>query len=337
MDNKQNYSAMTHEIESKYLSKYACKSADTKGRARPMDSCPLRTEFQRDRDRIIHCKAFRRLKHKTQVFLSPEGDHYRTRLTHTLEVSQIARTISRALRLNEDLTESIALGHDLGHTPFGHAGEQALQTFYKAFEHNKQSLRVVDVLEYDFKGMNLTHEVRDGILHHKSSGTPCTLEGYVVSYSDRIAYINHDIDDAVRGGVITEAELPESFVKVLGRRHGVRINNMILDIVNNSYGKNKITQSDAFSNAMTGLRQFMFEKVYIKSQAKTEEAKAIEMIKYLYEYYHKNTDRLPNQFRELMERFETEQVICDYIANMTDRYAVAMFENLFIPKSWTKM
>ena len=337
MENKQNYSAITYEIEGKYLSKYACLSKNSKGRERPMDSCPLRTEFQRDRDRIIHCKAFRRMKHKTQVFLSPEGDHYRTRLTHTLEVSQIARTISRALRLNEDLTESIALGHDLGHTPFGHAGEAALQCFYKGFEHNKQSLRVVDVLEYDFKGMNLTYEVRDGIYHHKSSGTPCTLEGYIVSYADRIAYINHDIDDAIRGGVITESDLPESYVKVLGKRHGVRINNMILDIVNNSFGKDKIMQSDAFANAMTGLRQYMFDKVYIKSEAKVEEVKAIDMVKYLYEYFLKNPDKLPVTYLELMERFETEQVICDYIANMTDRYAVAAFEKLFIPKSWSKL
>ena len=337
MANKENdrtFSAVTYEIESKYLSKYAALSKDTKGRARPMESCPLRTEYQRDRDRIIHCKAFRRLKHKTQVFLSPEGDHYRTRLTHTLEVSQIARTISRALRLNEDLTESIALGHDLGHTPFGHAGESALQSFTE-FEHNEQSLRVVDVLEYDFKGMNLTFEVRDGIKNHKSSGKPSTLEGYVVSYADRIAYINHDIDDAVRGGVISENDLPESYVKILGKRHGIRINNMILDIVQNSVDKDKITQSDAFANAMTGLRHFMFDKVYIKSQAKTEEVKAIDMIKYLYGYFLKNPDKLPLPYLELMERYKTEQVICDYIANMTDRYAVATFNNLFIPKSWS--
>ena len=335
-DDSRVYSAATYEIESKYLSEYAQKSKDTKGRQRPMESCPLRTEYQRDRDRILHCKAFRRLKHKTQVFLSPEGDHYRTRLTHTLEVSQIARTIARALRLNEDLTESIALGHDLGHTPFGHAGESALQSFTR-FEHNEQSLRVVDVLEYDFKGMNLTHEVRDGILNHKISGKPETLEGYVVSYSDRIAYINHDIDDAVRAGIVDESDLPESYVKVLGKKHGVRINNMILDIVHNSYGKSKITQSDAFANAMTGLRLFMFDKVYIKSQAKTEESKAIDMVKYLYEYFLKNPDKLPVPYRELMERFKIEQVICDYIANMTDRYAIATFENLFIPKSWSKI
>jgi len=337
MENKSNtYSSITYEIESKYLSKYAQQSIKTKGRERPMESCPLRTEYQRDRDRIIHCKAFRRLKHKTQVFLSPEGDHYRTRLTHTLEVSQIARTICRALRLNEDLAESIALGHDLGHTPFGHAGESALQTFTD-FEHNKQSLRVVDVLEYDFKGMNLTYEVRDGIYNHKLSGKPCTLEGCVVSYADRIAYINHDIDDAVRAGVISETDLPESYVRVLGKKHGLRINNMIMDIVQNSNGKDRIAQSDAFSNAMTGLRQFMFDKVYIKSYAKTEESKAIDMIKYLYEHFTKSPDKLPTPYRELTDRFKTEQVVCDYIANMTDRYAIATFENLFIPKSWSKI
>lgn len=320
-----------YEFEDKFLSRYACKSADTAGRAIPIAECNLRTEFIRDRDRIIHCKSFRRLKHKTQVFLSPEGDHYRTRLTHTLEVSQIARSISRALMLNEDLTEAIALGHDLGHTPFGHAGEQALGEFVR-FEHNEQSLRVVDVLEYDFKGMNLTQEVRDGILHHKKSGTPSTLEGKVVSYADRIAYINHDIDDAIRAGVIREDDLPKEYTTILGHRHGIRINKMITDIITESFDKPVIKMSADFESATAGLRDYMFRTVYRNSEPKKEEAKAIEMLKYLYKYYIADLSRLPEGYRNLDA--SDGQKVCDYIATMTDRYAVHTFSNIYVPKGW---
>jgi dGTPase len=330
------YKNITFEIEDKYLSPFAAKSAETAGRDFPIAPCPLRTEYQRDRDRILHCKAFRRLKHKTQVFLSPEGDHYRTRLTHTLEVSQIARSISRALRLNEDLTESIALGHDLGHTPFGHAGETALREF-TSFDHNAQSLRVVEVLEYDFKGMNLTREVRDGIFHHKRDGQPSTLEGRVLQYADRIAYINHDIDDAVRAGIITEDDLPGDAVAVLGNRHGRRINNMILDIVENSYGKDYVRMSPAFETAMGVFRKFMFDNVYIMSEAKSEEGKAIELLKQLYSYYRKNPDKLNPSYLALRERFPLDQVVCDFISSMTDRYAVALYDSIYIPKGWSRL
>ena len=330
-----NFRDIRFAMEEKFLSPYACKSKDTKGRAIPLtDDSTLRTEFIRDRDRILHCKSFRRLKHKTQVFLSPEGDHYRTRLTHTLEVSQIARTISRALGLNEDLTEAIALGHDLGHTPFGHAGERALDSFIR-FEHNEQSLRVVDKIEYNFKGMNLTHEVRDGILHHKKNGTPSTLEGKVVSFADRIAYLNHDIDDAIRAGIISESDLPKEFTEVLGSCHGHRINNMIMDIVNTSYGKPEVTQGKVFGEITDGLRNFMFANIYTKSEAKSEEGKAVDMVKYLYEYYLKHLERIPAGFHNLDG--SDEQHVCDYIATFSDRFAIATFESLFVPKAWHKL
>jgi len=328
-----NYISYIHEFEGKYLSKYACKSADTRGREKPLEPCALRTEFSRDRDRIIHCKSFRRLKHKTQVFLSPEGDHYRTRLTHTLEVAQIARTVSRALRLNEDLTEAIALGHDLGHTPFGHAGERALGDCYK-FDHAEQGLRVVDVLEYDFKGMNLTFEVRDGILNHTSRGKPATLEAAVVSYADRIAYINHDIDDAVRGGIITPSDIPVEFTEVLGKSHGARINNMITDVVANSFGKPQISMSANYKAAMDGIRDFMFRNVYTGSLAKAEEAKAVTMLKSLFEFFVKNPQQIPAGFGLLPA--PVEQKVCDYIASMSDRYAVSIFEKYFLPKGWDR-
>ncbi len=320
-----------YEFESRYLSAFAKKSIETEGRAKKIEVCPLRTEFQRDRDRIIHCKSFRRLKHKTQVFLSPEGDHYRTRLTHTLEVAQIARTISRALRLNEDLTEAIALGHDLGHTPFGHAGERALQ-FFTHFEHNEHSLRVVDSLEYDFKGMNLTVEVRDGILNHTSKGKPKTLEGEVVSLSDRIAYINHDIDDAVRAGVLSEEDIPQVFRDAFGNKHGLRINAMIADIVTNSVGKKHIQFSEKNGRLAAELRAYMFESVYTSKKAKGEEGKAIDMIKFLYEHFIKDLSRLPKEY--LCHQASDEQRVCDYIAAMTDRYAVKVFEDIMVPRSW---
>ena len=321
----------TYDIEDKFLSQYAAKSRDTRGRERPIPPCPLRTEYSRDRDRILHSKAFRRLKHKTQVFLAPEGDHYRTRLTHTLEVSQIARTIARNLRLNEDLCEAIALGHDLGHTPFGHAGEGALNKYTK-FEHNVQSLRVVDVLEYDYKGMNLTHEVRDGILHHRGVGTPGTLEGQVVQLSDKIAYINHDIDDAIRGGVLNIEDIPKEFVEAFGKHHGQRINSMVTDITASSDGKDKVAPSKAVGALIKSLRKFMFDNVYFGSTAKAEEGKAVDMIAALYEYYIKNIDKLPQGIRGL--GCSEEQMVCDYISTMTDKYAIYEYDRLFVPKGW---
>lgn len=326
-----DFKQVTYQIESEFLSPYAVNSANTKGRLKDIQPCCMRTEFQRDRDRILHCKAFRRLKHKTQVFLSPEGDHYRTRLTHTLEVAQIARSIARALRMNEDLCEAIALGHDLGHTPYGHAGERALNTFTH-FRHNEQSLRVVEKLEYDGKGMNLCYEVRDGILNHPSDCTPNTLEGVIVSLSDKIAYINHDIDDAVHGGIISETDIPDVYRKNVGESHGKRINNMILDIINHSYGKDFVAPSVEFKGYMDGLRSFMFDKVYVNSKAKAEEGKAVDMIKFLYEYYYRNKDKLPKLILDMDS--ELPQKVCDHISGMSDRYAVKVYEDITIPKSW---
>lgn len=331
MNDFQSYIFMREERD---FSPYAAKSSCTKGRQLPTQPCALRTEYARDRDRIIHSKAFRRLKHKTQVFLSPEGDHYRTRLTHTLEVSQIARSIARGLRLNEDLTEAIALGHDLGHTPYGHAGERALSSLTH-FAHNEQSLRVVDVLENDGKGMNLTFEVRDGILNHTSKGNPSTLEGRVVFWADRIAYINHDIDDAVRGGIISESDIPKEFIDGLGAKHGQRINCMILDIIHNSFLKPQVVPTKKIQTLMDGLREFLFNKVYKVSAAKTEEGKAIDMIKFLYRYYYDNFDQeriLPKFIADLKE--SKEQRICDYISMFSDRYAVRKFKEITVPKSW---
>ncbi len=326
-----DFEILTYKIEDEFLSPYATKSRDTKGRVTPIKSCPIRTDFQRDRDRILHCKAFRRLKHKTQVFLSPEGDHYRTRLTHTLEVSQIARTIARSLRMNEDLTEAIALGHDLGHTPYGHAGERALNTFTH-FRHNEQSLRVVDKLEYSGKGMNLCFEVRDGILNHPSDCKSLTNEGVIVSWSDRIAYINHDIDDAITGKIIKQDDIPSIYLNNVGQTHGERINSMILDIINHSYGKNEVSPSEEFVGYISGLREFLFENVYLKSRAKAEESKAVDMIKYLYEYFYKNIDLLPQSLLDMDS--SKEQKVCDHIASMSDRYAVMVYQNITIPKNW---
>lgn len=327
-----DYKSIVYEMQDKYLSPYACKDKDTKGRGRPLSPCPMRTEFQRDRDRIIHSKAFRRLKHKTQVFLSPEGDHYRTRLTHTLEVSQIARTISRCLRLNEDLTEAIALGHDLGHTPYGHAGERALNKF-TVFAHNVQSLRMVDRIENDGAGMNLTFEVRDGIVNHTGGGEAKTLEGRVVALADRIAYINHDIDDAVRAKIIMPSDIPSEYVKLFGDSHSKRISSMIADIINVSYGKNTVAQSDEFKAGMEGLRQYMFDNVYTSPLAKSEEKKAIKMIEYLYLYYCDHEDELPTQF--IYDDEPIERRVCDFISTMSDGFALRLFENITVPKSWS--
>lgn len=325
------------EIENRekdYLAPYATFSAKSKGRLRPDTSCPIRTEFMRDRDRIIYSKAFRRLKHKTQVFISPEGDHYRTRSTHTLEVSQISRTLARALRLNEDLTEAIALGHDLGHTPFGHTGEAALnEVFPPGFRHNEQSLRVVDKLEGE-RGLNLTWEVRDGILCHTGSRFPATPEGKIVRIADRISYINHDIDDAIRAGIIQEDDLPKECVSILGNRHKVRINTMVTDIIEKSWGKPEITMSDDVQVATDGLRTFLFQRVYIGSIAKKEEAKAQRIVKTLYEYYLENPDSLPQEFKAKVSDDGLERCVVDYIAGMTDRFAIKTFERYFVPNVW---
>ncbi len=331
-----NIRETTEKWEKEYLSPYASLSADTKGRDRQEPLCDIRPEYQRDRDRILHSKSFRRLKHKTQVFLAPEGDHYRTRLTHTLEVSQIARTIAKALRLNEALTEAIALGHDLGHTPFGHSGEAILDRLCsEGFAHYKQSVRVVEVLEKKGKGLNLTWEVRDGIMNHRTSGNPSTLEGHIVRLSDKIAYINHDIDDAIRGKIFEEKDLPSEYTDLLGNSVRERLNTMIHDIIEQSLGKPVIAMSPGMESAMHGLRRWMFENVYQNGIAKAEEGKAQQMIVMLYEYYMKHTDELPEEYRMMMEQGETEErVVCDYIAGMTDIYAIDRFTELFVPKSW---
>ena len=329
-----NLREITQEREHKILSQYATKSDQSKGRNIYEEACELRTNFQRDRDRIVHSKAFRRLKHKTQVFLSPEGDHYHTRLTHTLEVSQIARTISRALGLNEDLTEAIALGHDLGHTPFGHMGEKVLDNICKyGFKHNEQSLRVVDVLEKD-NGLNLTWEVRDGILCHTGDKEPSTPEGQVVAISDKIAYINHDIDDAIRGGVLRNEDIPESFTDVLGTKNSQRINTMIWAVVKESSDKPNISMQSDVYDIMMKLRQFMFDNVYISSEAKTEEKKAKGIIEGLYKTYIEKPTLFLSSEDILKHSDNIETLVTDYIAGMSDRYAVAKFSEYFIPRFW---
>lgn len=321
--------------EEEYLSPYATLSRNTRGREREEPQCDIRPVFQRDRDRILHCKAFRRLKQKTQVFLLPKGDHYRTRLTHTLEVSQNARTIAKALRLNEDLVEAIALGHDLGHTPFGHAGEKALNNVYR-FSHNVQSLRVVERIEKQGRGLNLTWEVRDGILNHKTAGTPHTLEGKVLRLSDKIAYINHDMDDAIRGGILTEEDIPERIRSVLGNSCKQRLNTMVHDVIINSMDRPEISMSPPVDRAMRELRGFMFENVYLNPNAKGEEDKAVHMIEQLFDFYVKHLDLLPRQYLDAMTEAGSsrERVVCDYIAGMTDSYAVKKFEEFFVPESW---
>lgn len=322
--------------ETMYLSPYACLSSKSAGREKPETECDIRPVFQRDRDRILHCKSFRRLKQKTQVFLLPKGDHYRTRMTHTLEVSQNARTLAKALRLNEDLVEAIALGHDLGHTPFGHAGERALNEICPlGFRHNEQSVRVVETLEKQGEGLNLTWEVRDGIRNHKSSGVPGTLEGQVVRLSDKIAYINHDIDDAVRGGILKESDIPEEYRRILGETTRIRLDTMIHDVIIHSMDRPRIQMSPEVEKATKGLRNFMFESVYLNPAAKGEEEKAIHMIENLYDYYIYNLDILPEQFLKMLDDgVAKEQIVCDYIAGMTDTYAVKKFEEYFIPESW---
>lgn len=315
--------------EEAHLAPYAAKSRESGGRLRPMEPCPLRTDFQRDRDRILHCKSFRRLKYKTQAFLAPEEDHYRTRMTHTLEVSQIARTLARALRLNEDLTEAIALGHDLGHTPFGHAGERTLNRLSPlGFEHQKQSLRVVDLLENEGRGLNLTFAVRDGIVNHNAKGHPATLEGRVVHWADRIAYINHDIDDAIRAGVITPEELPRGCVEVLGATHGQRINTMVMDFVTNSRGREEARMSPTVEKKAMELRAFLFERVYDDASAREEERKADYVLEGLYRYYSEHPEALPPWYGE---GDDPQLRVLDYVAGMTDRFAMQRFTELFLP------
>ena len=376
---------MREKEEHKALSPYAAFSDCSLGRDVPEKECDIRTCFERDRDRIIHSKAFRRLSGKTQVFLTPQGDHYRTRLTHTLEVSQIARTISRALGLNESLTEAIALGHDLGHTPFGHAGERALDRAagIVGFSHNEQSLRVVELLEdrkirfektketeaqpdpvteqmsgasgdsLDGHGLNLTQEVRDGIVNHRSDGKPSTLEGCVVRFADKIAYVNHDIDDAIRGNIIKETDIPREYSEVLGDTLSERLNTLIHDVVETSHGTDSVVMSDKVGAALAGLRKYMFASVYTNPVAKGQEKKAERMVEFLFEYYKEHANELPADLRsqiengdgrefteihlysdlELIER-RTERAVCDYIAGMTDRYAVAKFNEIMVPQSW---
>ncbi len=324
------------ERETRILSKHATLSKDSKGRERDEKPCDIRPCFQRDRDRILYSKSFRRLKDKTQVFLSPNGDHYRTRMTHTLEVSQNARTIAKALCLNEDLAEAIALGHDLGHTPFGHAGERALNEVCPfGFRHNEQSLRIVEKLENYGTGLNLTWEVRDGILNHEMDLRPGTLEGRVVRLSDKIAYMHHDMDDAIRGGILVESDVPRDLARVIGETNREWIDTFIHDIISNSMDKDDIRMSDEVYDAFHKLRRFMFERVYTNPVAKSQEGKVEDMIKNLYQYYLGHLDKLPEYLHKMMdEGTEKERAVCDYVSSMTDRYCVAVFEEVFVPKSW---
>lgn len=321
------------------LDSRAMKSANSKGRRVPEERCVFRTDFQRDRDRIIHSKSFRRLVHKTQVFLAPEGDHYRTRLTHTLEVSQVSRTIARALNYNEDLTEAIALGHDLGHTPFGHNGEAILnQIVPGGFRHREQSLRVVDRIESTprRRGLNLTAEVRDGILNHSGPHLPMTLEGEIVRISDRIAYINHDIDDAIRSGVISESDLPAAEIRVLGDTHSKRINNLISDLVHASENQDRIQLTEPFQQALDSLRSYMFDNVYNSTRVKREaDMNKVEMvISQLYTYFRKHEGEMPDLYRTIAREEGIDMAVKDYISGMTDRYAISLYSELFVPKAW---
>ena len=322
-------------FEEKLLSPRAVLSKNSQGRIHVEDSSELRTDFQRDRDRIIHCKSFRRLMHKTQVFISP-GDHYRTRLTHTLEVAQISRTIAQGLCLNEDLTEAIALGHDLGHAPFGHSGEQVLNRILKdqgGFTHYEQSLRVVDILEKDGEGLNLTFEVRDGIVNHTGKRKPQTLEGYVVKLSDRIAYLNHDIDDALRGGIIKEDKLPAFCLDILGKKHGERINTMVADVIHYSMGQDYVSPSPEIKQSIDSLRKYMFEKVYVNSKAKVEDGRVDCLLSELYAFYFKHDNQLPEEYAKHID-VTKERRIVDYIAGMTDSFAVDTFKKIYLPVSY---
>jgi len=321
--------------EHRLLQKGAAFADESLGRLCGEPPCPIRTCFMRDRDRIVHSKAFRRLKHKTQVFLSPEGDHYRTRLTHTLEVSQVARTIARATGLNEDLTEAAALGHDLGHTPFGHAGEKALNAICPdGFAHNVQSLRVVDLLEKDGRGLNLSLEVRDGIVCHTGLKKADTLEGQIIHYADRIAYLSHDIDDSIRAGILKQADIPRSIVLSLGESHKERIDTLVRGAIDFLLENDQVGLPPHLEEAMDELRAFLFDQVYTNPTAKSEEVKGIDILKRLYEYYSKHLNELPPEFLRVAEEDGAGRAVCDYIAGMTDRYAISAFSGIFIPKSW---
>lgn len=321
--------------EALFLSPYAQKSAETKGRAKAEPRCDFRTDFQRDRDRIIYSNSFKRLKNKTQVFFAPEGDHYITRLTHTLDVSQIARSLARSLQLNEDLAEAIALGHDLGHTPFGHVGERVLAKLASGgFYHNEQSVRVVQCIEKQGKGLNLTAEVLDGILNHKSSGKPATLEGQAVSLADRIAYINHDIEDAIRAGILKPQDLPKDAVALLGEETKTRINTAISDIYKTSYGQPYVRMSNEMMGAINELRSFMFERVYELANVSIQE-RSERMLTQMFDYFMKHVEKLPQAYLRLWEKDGKERVVCDYLSGMTDRYAISVFENLFIPSTFS--
>lgn len=331
-----NIREIAEEKEFRTLSPYASHSRETKGRERKEEECDVRTAFQRDRDRIVHSKAFRRLKDKTQVFLVAQGDHYRTRLTHTLEVSQIGRTIARALELNDDLVEAIALGHDLGHTPFGHAGEDALdQVCPGGFAHYKQSVRVVELLEKNGQGLNLTWEVRDGIINHRTAGNPGTLEGQIVRLCDKIAYIHHDMDDAERAGILTEDDIPITLRILLGESCKERLNTLIHDIITSSYGKDKVQMSPDIEEGMRLLRKLMFANVYNNPVTKKEEEKAKRMLQELYVYYSRYPEQMSLEYRQLIKKGEAvERVVCDYISGMTDQYSMAKFKEIFVPSGW---
>ena len=331
--------------EQETLSPYAQRSANSKGRPVPEPECSVRTAFQRDRDRVLHCKAFRRLTHKTQVFLAPAGDHYRTRLTHTLEVSQIARTIARALRLNESLTEAIALAHDLGHTPFGHAGESVLDRLLPGgFRHYEQSLRVVERLERDGRGLNLTAEVRDGILKHSkgrdgdlllpAANGPATLEGQIIRVADIIAYVNHDIDDAVRGGMLREADLPAQYASVVGRSRTERIGTMVRSVIAESLDQPRVAMGETVRGAVLGLRAFLFERVYFNPESRREFDKAIAIVEALYRHFLAHPQEIPPEILAANEPGDIPRAVADYLAGMTDRYALATYERLFLPKPW---
>ncbi|MBE5997976.1 MAG: deoxyguanosinetriphosphate triphosphohydrolase [Lachnospiraceae bacterium] len=325
--------------EKKILSPNASCAVDSRGRLKDEEPCDIRTCYQRDRDRIIHCKAFRRLKDKTQVFLSPQGDHYRTRLMHTLEVSQTSRTVAKALMLNEDLVEAIALGHDLGHTPFGHAGERALAAVCPlGFKHNEQSIRVVDILEKNGEGLNLTWEVRDGILNHQTSRHPATLEGQIVRLCDKISYIHHDMDDGERAGLLTEADIPPHLRDLLGRSTRERLNTLIHDIIRASRGKDEILMSAEVRDAMAELRQFMFENLYTNPKAKNEEIKATAMLQELYRYYIEHPEAMGSEYYAMITQKgeRPERAVCDYISGMTDQYSIAKFKEIYVPRSWEK-
>ena len=338
MNNRESIEKREYEI----LSPLACKAAESKGRVYDEEKCEYRTDFQRDRDRIVHSKAFRRLIHKTQVFLAPEGDHYRTRLTHTLEVSQISRTVARILAYDEDLTEAIVLGHDLGHTPFGHVGEKVLNNIHPGgFVHNVQSLRTVDVIEDTPKrrGLNLTYEVRNGILNHRGPVRPVTLEGQIVKICDRIAYVNHDIDDAIRSGVITFDDLPEREIEIIGSTHSERINNLIVDLCRNSEGKDSISLSPVFADSLDRLRTFLFKNVYNSQDVRgvSDLDKVERIISSLYRYYLEHSDEIPGIYKKIEEEEGTEIAVKDLISGMTDRYALNLYEKLFVPQGWRQL